>query len=222
MTTLFVTSSGTDIGKTHVCCALLESLPPTLRVRCVKPVVTGFDAASADTSDTGRLLQARRHPITTETIDATSPWRYRDPVSADMAAEREARPLPFDELVDFCRKPEGVDLNLVEGIGGVMAPLGAAHTVLDWIAALETEVLLVVGSYLGSLSHTLTALDVLSRRKRRPVAIVVSQSLIEPVPIAETVASLARFSGIVPIIAMGRDASIDPGLVELVARLARS
>ena len=41
-----------------------------------------------------------------------------------------------------------------------MVPLDAQHTVLDWMAAL-LPVLLVVGGYLGTISHTLTALDVL-------------------------------------------------------------
>ena len=43
---------------------------------------------------------------------------------------------------------------LIEGIGGIMVPLDARHTVLDWMNALDLPLLLVAGSYLGSLSHT--------------------------------------------------------------------
>ena len=49
----------------------------------------------------------------------------------------------------------------IEGVGGIMVPLDGARTVLDWMAALEIPLLLVVGGYLGTISHTLTALDVL-------------------------------------------------------------
>lgn len=211
MTTLFVTSSGTDIGKTHVCCGLLGQLRAAMRVRCVKPVVTGFDAAAAATSDTGRLLAAQGLPVDAARIDATSPWRFRAALSADMAAARENKAVPFEALVGFSRAPPGCALNLVEGIGGVMAPIDAGHTVLDWIAALETRVLLVVGSYLGTLSHTLTALNALASRGAEPVAIVVSQSVDEPVPTAQTAACLERFARAAPVLVLPRDPGADFG-----------
>ena len=56
------------------------------------------------------------------------------------------------------------DVLLIEGIGGIMVPLDDEHTVLDWMLVLQLPVILVAGSYLGTLSHTLTALDVLRRR----------------------------------------------------------
>ena len=223
MTTVFVTSSGTGIGKTFVCCRLLEALPRGLRVRVVKPVVTGFPSELADAAsggaanaaaaarsaiaqaDTGRILGAQGLPLDADARAATSPWRYRARLSPDMAAARERRPIDFDELVKFSRAPAGVDLNLVEGIGGVMAPLDGIHTVLDWIAALEARALLVVGSYLGALSHSLTAHGALTGRGVPIAAIVISQSAEEPVATAETAASLRRFVGKTPVLVLPRD-----------------
>jgi len=204
MTTLFVTSSGTGIGKTLVCCRLLEALPRGLRLRAIKPVVTGF-GADVPESDTGRILRAQGLPLDPDAIAATSPWRFREPLSADMAAAREGRAIDFDELVRFSREPTGIDLNLIEGIGGVMAPLDGSHTVLDWIAALEARTLLVVGSYLGALSHSLTAHAALAARGLPIAAIVISQSPEEPVPTAETAASLERFVGDTPVLILPRD-----------------
>ena len=78
-----------------------------------------------------------------------SPWRFAAPLSPDMAASRERRSIPFDALVAHCRAAsERRGVTLIEGIGGVMTPLDAEHTVLDWIAALGAPALLVVGSYL--------------------------------------------------------------------------
>lgn len=205
MSSLFVTSTGTDIGKTYVCCQLIRAWRSTIEIRCIKPVATGFDPAQPESTDTARLLDAQQVKVDKGRIEATSPWRYRAAVSADMAANREGRSLPFEQIVAFSRPPPGVELNLIEGIGGVMAPIGGSHTVLDWIAALETEVLLVVGSYLGSLSHTLTAVDVLSRRNHRPLAIVISESLNEPVPTGETASSLGRYLSDLPIEILPRD-----------------
>jgi dethiobiotin synthetase len=235
MTSLFVTSSGTDIGKTAVCCRLLDELPAGFPVRCNTPVATGFadmtidaqpSATASDSettggtaleaTDTARLLAAQRLPVDLQHIEQTSPWRYRAALSADMAAAREGKTIPFDTLVDFCHAPADVRLNLIEGIGGVMAPLDGRHTVLDWIAALACPAWLVVGSYLGTLSHTLTALQALKSRGIAVGAIVVSQSLDEPVPTDETVATLARFCATTPVATLPRVAPAEPILAPLL------
>jgi dethiobiotin synthetase len=205
MATVFITGSGTDIGKTFVCCRLLAALPAALKVRCIKPVVTGFDPSAVATSDPGRLLAAQGLPADDARLATTSPWRFRDPVSADMAARREDRSIPFAELVDFCRPPAGVDLNLVEGLGGVMAPLDAEHTILDLIEALNAAVVLVVGSYLGALSHALTAFEAIRNRSLPLLTTVISQSDSEPVPTAETAATLERFIAGTPLVVLPRD-----------------
>jgi dethiobiotin synthetase len=219
MNSLFVTASGTDIGKTWVCCELIRAWQSNLKLRCIKPVVSGFDPAHPESTDTARLLEAQHLPLDQDRIEATSPWRFRAALSADMAAKREDRSLALEEIVAFSRPPTGVDLNLIEGIGGVMAPIGGPHSVVDWIQALDTAVLLVVGSYLGSLSHSLTAVDALSRRDRRPVAIAISESPVQPVPAEESAASLERYLGDLPIVVLPRNDAAAAAL--LAARLER-
>jgi dethiobiotin synthetase len=194
MTTIFVTASGTDVGKTFVTLQLIaEARRAGLRARALKPVASGFDAANPTDSDTARLLVAQGLSIDAASLDAVSPWRFAAPLSPDMAAARERRSVPFDALVDFCRSSSDDRVTLIEGIGGVMAPLDATHTVLDWIAALGAPALLVVGSYLGTLSHSLTAAAALRQRSVPIAGIVVSESLEQPVAADETAATLARF-----------------------------
>ena len=125
-----------------------------------------------------------------------------------MAAAREKRGIPFDALVAWCRTmSERTDVTLIEGIGGVMVPLDAGHTVLDWIAALGAPALLVVGSYLGTLSHSLTAVAALRQRGVTVAGIVVSESAQQPVAAAETAATLARFVAPLPIHVLARASS---------------
>jgi dethiobiotin synthetase len=209
MRTLFITSSGTDIGKTFVTLALLAELAAAGRTaHALKPVASGFDAARPEESDTGLLLRAQRLPPTPTNLDAVSPWRFAAPLSPDMAAAREGRAIDFAALTAFCRTPwasaEAADVTLIEGVGGVMVPLTQEHTVLDWIAALGAPALVVVGSYLGSLSHSLTALSVLQARAVPIAGVVVSQSLEEPAATAETAATLARFLGTIPLVVLPR------------------
>ena len=64
MTTLFVTASGTDVGKTFVMLQLIAELRAAgRRVRALKPVASGFAEAQPDDSDTGRLLRAQGLPL---------------------------------------------------------------------------------------------------------------------------------------------------------------
>jgi dethiobiotin synthetase len=74
-----------------------------------------------------------------------------------------------------------------------MVPLDARHTVMDWMAALELPVIMVAGSYLGTISHTLTALDVVARRGLSVKALVINETGDGAVPLAETKATIARF-----------------------------
>jgi dethiobiotin synthetase len=122
-----------------------------------------------------------------------------------MAAAREGRRIEPDKLVDSCRRAtEANGVLLIEGIGGVMTPLGPGFTVLDWIAALGCPALLVAGSYLGTLSHTLTACAAMRARGAAPAAVVVSESAESPVPLAETCATLAAFLDPVRVLALPR------------------
>jgi dethiobiotin synthetase len=211
MNGFFITGSGTSVGKTYVTCRLIHQLRRSGRnARALKPVITGFDPGTAVESDTGSLLAAMDEPLDPASIGAISPWRFAEPISPDMAAARNGRRLDATEIATFCRyaAPGGEDgVLLVEGIGGVMVPLNDKETVLDWMVALGWPVLLVVGSYLGTLSHTLTAVETIRARDLTLAGIVISESEENPVPLAETAQTLRRFAGEVPVVALPRPAS---------------
>ncbi len=201
MTTLFIAGAGTDVGKTYVAARLVRALRAAGRsVLALKPVASGApawdDPAFAD-SDTGVLLAAQGLTITREAADACTPWRFRAPISPDMAAAREGRTVTVADLVAFheaatARAPDA-EVVLVESAGGVMSPAAADGLCLDWAAALGAPVLLVGGGYLGAVSHTLTACEALARRGLPLHAVVLSESGVGPVSIAETAAAVRRW-----------------------------
>ena len=204
MSTLFVTGTGTGIGKTVVTAALCHELRAAGRaVRALKPVLSGYDPAERHESDPGILLASLGEAVTDDAVAAIAPWRFRAPLSPDMAAAREGRRLDLREIVAFCRAAPGDPL-LIEGIGGAMVPLDDAHTVLDWMAELAAPALVVAGSYLGTISHTLTTLAVLRGRGVPLAGLVISESEESPVPPAETAATIARHAGPLPIALLPR------------------
>ncbi len=208
MAATFITGTGTEVGKTFVAAALIRSLRAAGRpVEALKPVVTGFDPITTEASDPGLLLAALGRPVTLPEIERIAPWRYATPVAPDLAARRERRPpLDFDALVAFSRKAIAAHQGtlLIEGVGGIMVPLTEKHTVLDWMVALEIPLVVVTGTYLGTLSHTLTCLDVLARRNLSIRTLIVNDTPGSPVTMHSTTESLSNFVQGIPIASMRR------------------
>lgn len=204
MSAYFVTATGTGIGKTFVTAGLVRHWRAAKReALALKPVISGFDPAAARESDSGLLLEAMGMAVTAETMARISPWRFAAPLSPDMAAAREGRNIDYDALLDYCREEIAAcrGSSLIEGVGGVMVPLDARHTVLDWIAALELPAILVAGTYLGTMSHALTAFHALAHAGVKVAALVLNDGCGHgAVPVGETKASLARFLPDVPIV----------------------
>jgi dethiobiotin synthetase len=204
VTAVFVTGTGTDVGKTFLSAALIRHWRAAGHaVAAYKPVVSGFDPATEQASDPGVLLGALGRPITD--IETISPWRFAAPLSPDMASAREGRTLDFEAIVEFShRAATSAERVLIEGVGGIMVPLDDRHTVLDWMSTLRLPVLLVAGSYLGTISHTLTALRVLAQRNLTVVAVAVSESAVPGAPLDETVATIARFADLIEVVGVPR------------------
>jgi dethiobiotin synthetase len=206
----FITSSGTGTGKTFVTTALCRELRAQgKKVTALKPVISGY---MEENSDTALILQSCGLAVNAKTIDGISPWRFAAPLSPHMAAAREGKTIALEMLVAFCRKAATADTTLlVEGAGGVMAPLNNDHTMLDWMAALGWPVILVGGTYLGAISHMLTALKVLQNQPLQVTGIVISESEASTVGLAETAETMEIFvRGAIPVVKIARNGTIPP------------
>jgi dethiobiotin synthetase len=205
VTAIFITGTGTEVGKTFVTASLIRHLRRMGRtVEAIKPVVSGFDPDRAAESDPGILLEALGFPATLPNIERISPWRFRAAMSPDAAARQEDRRIDIDEVVAFCQSAihQRQEILLIEGVGGIMVPLDQQRTSLDVMMALQLPIILVAGSYLGTISHTLTALDALFRRDLSVLAIIVSETPGSTVPLKETLAAIGRFAE--PVIGLPR------------------
>ncbi|WP_072573560.1 dethiobiotin synthase [Granulibacter bethesdensis] len=196
---VFITATGTDIGKSYVTAGLVRAfIRAGQQVQALKPVLSG---TAHPPTDADLLMEAlRERPDADDPdLDEIAPWRFAAPLSPDMAAEQEGRRIPFDALIRHCAKPRTGQV-LIEGVGGVMVPLDQSHTVLDWIAALQPRILLVAGTYLGTISHTLTALSALQARGLSADWLVLNESPSQPVAAQKTASTLTRFGAPLPFI----------------------
>lgn len=183
-----VTGTGTEVGKTWVATALLGAARAAgLRVAARKPAQS-FDAADP-TTDAEVLAAASG-----EAPELVCPAHrhYALPLAPFMAAARLGRP-PFvlADLLAELQWPEGVDLGLLEGAGGVCSPIASdGGDTADLVRALRPDVVvLVADAGLGTINATRLALA--------------------PLPDGEVVVFLNRFDGGDDLHAGNRDWLLD-------------
>lgn len=194
----FVTATGTDIGKTFVSACLLRHWRAMgLSPDAFKPLVSGIDPDDPTGSDPAALIEAMGLDMTPETLDRVSPWRFAAPLAPNMAARLEGRRVPYSAMLAACRRriADATGPLLIEGVGGVMAPVDDGATVLDWMTELRLPTILVAGTYLGTISHILTAVEVLRARGVPLSALVLSETPNATVPPADTITALRPFLG---------------------------
>lgn len=91
---------------------------------------------------------------------------------------------------------------------------------IDWAERLRLPIILVVGSYLGTISHTLTAIDALRSRGLAIASVVMSESMTSPVPLEETAETILRYAQDIPISILRRDAGVSDAETLLQTLLA--
>ena len=203
----FITSTGTNIGKTFLTKMLINrSIELNYKVSAIKPIISGFNKNNFDETDTGIIINALNAPKMD--IDKISPWRFKEPLSPDLAAKNEGKYINFEELIHFCEQSinsKNNDLILVEGVGGTMVPINDKFTIMDLIIKLNIPVILTIGSYLGSISHTLNAYEIFKKYNINISSIVVMQSESQDVGVENTIHSIQNHIKKTPIIFFNRN-----------------
>ena len=150
MTAIVVTATGTDIGKTVFAAALTAALDGCYW----KPVQAGLD----DGGDLERIGRLSGLPAARLLPEA---YRLTTPCSPYRAAEIDGVTIDVDAL-----EPPRCDRPLViEGAGGVLVPFTRQATFADVMARWQLPVVLVAATSLGTISHSLAAIEALRARK---------------------------------------------------------
>src|SRR5260221_5499657 len=152
MSAVFITATGTDIGKTFVTAGLIRHVGASGgAIGAIKPIVSGFHPQASQTSDSAVLLAALVRPVALFEVEAISPWRFKAPLSPDLASRRECRDIVFHDVVEVFRKSIAANrgMLLIEGVGGDMVPLDDRRTMLDLMSGVRIPVVLAAGTYGG-------------------------------------------------------------------------
>lgn len=158
---LFVTATDTGVGKTVLSAALLAAMAAAgERVRAHKPVVTGLGEQSGIAQPEWPADHELLASVAGMTPEDVSPLRYEPAVSPHLAARLAGERIDPDDLEARARAAgdDGSTL-IVEGVGGLLAPLAEDYTVRDLAVALQLPLVIAARPGLGTINHTLLTLQ---------------------------------------------------------------
>jgi dethiobiotin synthetase len=153
---IFVTGTGTEVGKTVVAAVIARTLATEgKRVHVFKPAVTGLDEGV----ETDHAL-LRRASESSQSDEEIAPYRYGPPASPHLAAELAGEEIDPERLREAAHAAaEGADAIVCEGVGGLLVPLSPSYLVRDLATDLGYPLVLAAGPGLGTINHTLLTLD---------------------------------------------------------------
>lgn len=194
---LFVTGTGTGVGKSVVAAAIVAALTAEgKKVAAFKPAVSGLDEPTPGwPMDHELLAQATgwQHP------DSVTPHTFGPAVSPHLAAKEAETRIELQPLVDaFTHEANQADLIIAEGVGGLMVPLAddPPLDVLDFAKAIALPVIVATHPGLGTISDTRLTVDRLQTEGLTVAAVVISGWPAEPNPMErsnlDTLARLTR------------------------------
>ncbi len=185
---LFVTGTGTGVGKTILSAALLAAMVAAgTQVRAHKPVVTGLDEPPGEWPPDHELL-ARAAGMPPEEV---APLRYGPAVSPHLAAELAGDPIDPELIVSAATgalrdaDAQGAAL-ILEGVGGLLVPLAAGLMVRDLVAMLGLPLLIAAAPGLGTINHTLLTLQAARTARIEVCAVVLTPWSAQPSAIEQS------------------------------------
>jgi len=188
LTGVFVTGTGTEVGKTVVAAALAQTLAREgRRVAVFKPAVTGLDEGEEADHE---LL--RRAAGSTQSDEEIAPYRYGPPASPHLAAAMAGEEIEPERLLEAARAAAaGADALVCEGVGGLLVPLSPGYPVRDLAADLGYPLVIAASPGLGTINHTLLTLE-----SARAAGLEVAMVVLTPWPEDPTAIELSNLETI--------------------------
>ncbi len=162
---VFIAGTDTGIGKTLIACALLRGLALTgLRTVGMKPVAAGarFRRGVWYNDDVEHLRAAANVDAPRQTIN---PYCFGPPIAPHIAAREAGIAVRLSVIArNYARLAALSDVVVVEGVGGLLVPLGPRLNAAAIPVRLNLPVVLVVGLRLGCLNHALLTVEAAQAR----------------------------------------------------------
>jgi dethiobiotin synthetase len=167
---VFVTGTGTEVGKSVVAAVIARTLRTARRrVAVFKPAVTGLDPHPPGGRRQGPLAPGqgeadhellRRAAGSSQSDEEIAPYRYAVPASPHLAAALAGETIARRRLLDAAGAAmASADVLVCEGVGGLLVPLSADYLVRDFAADLALPLVIAATPGLGTINHTLLTVE---------------------------------------------------------------
>jgi dethiobiotin synthetase len=179
---VFVTGTGTEVGKTVVAAVLARTAAVAgQKVAVFKPAVSGIEALAGAEADHELL---RRAAGCDQSADEIAPYRYGAPVSPHLGAELAGEAIDPERLRSAAAAAAaGAEVLVVEGVGGFLVPLTAGYLVRDFAVDLGLPIVIAAAPGLGTINHTLLTIESVRAAGLDPALVVLTPWASEPTEI---------------------------------------
>lgn len=161
---IFITATGTDIGKTYVSALIIKKMRETgFDCGYFKPVLSGVEEINGKltVSDCNYVVNTANIPTSAD--ECVSFW-WKEAVSPHLAAKRQNQEIDISKIKkDFEKAKNKYDYLLVEGAGGITCPLnlenGKKYLLKDLIKEFNTSIIIVADGGLGTINSILLTVE---------------------------------------------------------------
>jgi dethiobiotin synthetase len=202
---VFVTGTGTEVGKTVVAGVLAHAIASGgRRVSVFKPAVSGLDEAHE-----GGLVPDHEHLQSAsgseQAADEISPYRFGPAVSPHLAAELAGIAIDPERLrAGLAAARAAGDFLVCEGVGGFLVPLRLDYLVRDFACDAGLPVLVVAAPGLGTINHTLLTVEAVRGAGLEVLGVVLTPWPSEPGEIERSNFEAVSDLGRVRVVTLGR------------------
>ena len=152
MKPIFITGTGTGIGKTLIAAIVTEALEADYW----KPVQAGFNQGT-DSLWVGQMISNKKTVVHPEV------YKFNMAASPHIASRTEQKKVVLKDIINHL--PKTKKHLIIEGAGGLMVPLNKKEFVINLIKKLKARVIIVSKNELGSINHSLLTAMVLKKEK---------------------------------------------------------
>ena len=194
---VFVTGTGTGVGKTVLAGAICAALATRgARVAAFKPAVTGLDEPAGAWPHDHELLAAAAGGG--QSPEEVAPYRFGPPHSPHFAAEQANEPIDPARLLALARAAGAqADVLVCEGVGGLLVPLTPGYLVRDLAVDLGLPVAVAARAGLGTINHTLLTVEACRAAGLHVAAVAMTPWPPQPEPLERSNrATVERLSGV--------------------------
>jgi dethiobiotin synthetase len=163
--TFFITGTDTGAGKTVLAALLVKFLRSRgVNAAALKPICSG------GRGDAKKIFAAMDGALS---LDEINPWHFRAAIAPLLAARRENKKIKLPHVLARVRATQKrFEIVLVEGVGGLLSPLGENFDSRDLILALRAMPIVVAQNKLGAVNQILLTLEALPKNLRAKTCVV--------------------------------------------------